>query len=606
MSTVATRPAGANSPYTDMALATSDKSPLLDTTPETMTGAALSAYLLCKPSDADAHLRTPIRSLVAEEGGIFSNGSILAFDTYTQRYTAIAWPKSSGDLTALVAQTAEPVERGGQASRALLDMLQRVAIRLYSLAQEESNTILVGSSLRKMTIGRGDEAEEVGDKYCVFTDPSSVGWTYTPHSLRANLARLQPTCMHQLWFQSIALKPEIGDSLAFDELNGTIRCGAHTVVCTPVDGNKELHLRTFESDDRMLLDAGHDLAGVDLDELSTRPEVVEARAMMEGWMGELTDFWLVSLAERLFVGVRKEAHVFETPSDRGKSTLLAVVEMAMGSYARRMPNAAISGANKRMAPIAETTLSRAGLRFMLHDEVDCVDWLYLKEQSNATQSEEWDVGMASRMTANHKATRVLTRNATKPIAKVAAAPRDCRRKIVLWTGESLHAPASNPERYERIQAKDATLARGVFLCVLEAFQRLGGERPELPDELRAGEDMVPVQPGDALEMGEQDKAMATLTLATRRTFHGLFRPSTAEEGGTAAAEVQRLVCAQPGSLPMLAKLSLESFGTDLLQAGQAVIGDPGQVPAVQRGYVGAQGDAKRARVASMMMCLPKQ
>lgn len=600
-------------PTPDAAMATSPvvSSPLLSTEPVTTSsmaavGTALCAYLLCKPCDADAHLRAPIRMLVSEEGGIFSNGSILAFDKQFQRYTAIAWPKAIGDLTALVAQTAEPIERGGQASRVMLDLLCNVAIRLYTIAETGSKTIRDNSSLVKMTIGLGDEAEEVGDRYCVYTDPSGTQWTYTPHSLRVNLARLQPTCMHQAWFQTIALKPEIGDSLVFDELDGTIRCGAHIIVCMPTsDGRYTLHMRAFESGDRMLLDAGHDLVGVDLDYLGTLPEVVEARAMMEGWMGERTDFWLVSLAERLLLIVRKEAYVFETPSDRGKSTLLAVLEMAMGTYARRMPNAAVSGANKRMAPVAETTLSRAGVRFMLHDEVDVVDWLYLKEQSNATQSEEWDIGMASHMTATHKATRILTRNATKPIAKVIAAPRDCRRKIVLWTGATLHAPAADPERYARIQAKDPTLARGVFLCALEAFQRLGGKRPVMPDELFAGDDLVPAAVTAASEMGELDKAMATLTLATRRTFHELYRTSTMEEGGTPTAEVQKVVCAQPNMLPMLAKLSLESFTTDLLQAGRSVIGDPEHVPTIRRGYIGATGEAKRQRVNSVMLCLPK-
>ena len=523
-------------------------------------------------------------------------------------YTDIAWPKTSGDLTALVAQTAEPIERGGQASNALLDMLRNVAIKLYTIAETKSKNIRDNSSLVKMTVGRGDEAEEVGDKYCVYTDASGTQWTYTPHSLRANLARLQPTCMHQAWFQAIALKPEIGDSLVFDELNGTIRCGAHTIVCTPTgDERHTLHMREFESGDHMLLEAGHDLAGVDLTHLDTLPEVVEARAMMVDWMGELADFWLISLAERLFLRVRKEAHIFEMPSDRGKSTLLVVLEMAMGTYARRMPNAAISGANKRMAPVAETTLSRAGVRFMLHDEVDVVDWNYLKDQSNATQSEEWDIGMTSLMTASCKATRILTRNATKPIAKVIAAPCDCRRKIVLWTGETLHAPAADPERYARIQAKNPTLARGVFLCVLEAFQRLGGKRPAIPNELFAGNDLAPAATtAAASEMGELDKAMATLTLATRRTFHELYRSSTLEEGGTQVAEVAKVVTAHPSLPSWLKALPSNAFATDLLQAGQSVIGDPEHVPAIQpKSYVGATGDAKRARVSNVMMCLAK-
>ena len=93
-----TTPLSSPLPTPDTATTTSPavSSPLLGTEPVTTSsmaaaGASLCAYLLCKPSDADAHLRAPIRALVAEEGGIFSNGSILAFDKLAQRYTALAW-----------------------------------------------------------------------------------------------------------------------------------------------------------------------------------------------------------------------------------------------------------------------------------------------------------------------------------------------------------------------------------------------------------------------------------------------------------------------------------------------------------------------------------
>jgi len=575
--------------------------------------AAIRDYLISKRADADADLSGSIRALVAEGGGLFSNGSMMVYDTIAKRFVVIAWPKSTCDLLALVKQTAEPVMQGGQGSGALIDMLNNVAIRLYTIATRESETIKANTSMVKMIVGRGEETDEVGSATCVYTDPSGVETAYTPATLKVNLSGLTPSCVRKSWFQSIALRPEIGDSMTFDQLNGTIRCGTNTIVCTPdadadADGAYTLHMRPFESDDHLLLDAGHEVTGIDLTSLAKLPEVVDVRDMMEDWVGELVDFLFVSLAERLFLcQPRKEAHIFEVCSDRGKSTMIDVIEMAMGSYARRLPNAAVSGDNMRTVRVAEATLSRAGVRFMLHDEVDKVDWLYLKEQSNGTQSEEYDVGMANRITANHKAMRIITRNATRPDLKATAAPRDCRHKIVLWSGTTLHKPTANAERYDRIKNRDPVTARGVFLAVLEAFQRLGGKRPIMPSELLAGSDLAPTP--TTAETDDVARAEAIASLAARRVYHRLYRPSTMAEGGTASKDIQDAICTAFGP-SMFSNIPLLVFNSRILQAGRAVPGDADQVPMVHaKSYIGPQEDdtsgQKRLRTGNVIMCLPR-
>ena len=582
----------------------------LDSVEETMIRGSLRAFLVCKPSAADAHLRAPIRTLVRKAGGLFSDGTFLAFDRKTNRHIAVTWPKKEADLSDLVAQTAEPIENGGQGSTALIDLLRRVARRLYALAVEERDRIMAASTVVKMEFGDEKEGmESIGERYGVYTDINGDKLEFTPHSLRENVAHVQPSCIVQSWFQAMAMRPGLGDSATFDELNNTIRCRNHVVDFS----SGKLKIRALKDTDRMLLDAGHELKDVtpsptggftgDVEE-----QVEEARAMMVAWMGANADFFLVSIAERLFSTVRKEAHVFETPSDRGKTALLDVLVMGLGTYARRLPNDALSGSNKRTAPIHEATLSRQGVRFILHDEADTVDWNYLKTQSNAAAAEEWGVGMTATLSAAHKATRVVTRNATREIDKVLAAPADCRRKVVLWTGDTLLKPPTNEELHTRIVNKDPTLARAFFLLLVETFGKHERKRPSMPDALVAGIDLVPVAAvdGGGEPFGAMDTMMTALTLTSRRAFHELYRPSTTAEGGTKADDVHRAICARGTLPPMISKLSLDGFTTDVLCAGQSVPGDPNHVPVVQtKSFTGASGDPKRARVNNVMMCLPR-
>jgi len=582
----------------------------LDQVEEVSIRASIRDFLVCKPHEADAHLCVPIRTLVRKAGGRFSDGTFLAFDAKTKRHIAVTWPRKEADLSELVAQTTEPVENGGQGSTALIDILRLVARRLHALTMEERDSILSKSTLAKLAFGNEkDGLEPIGDRFGEFTDTNGDKIEYTPHSLRANAAHVQPSCIAQSWFQAMALKPGLGDSTTFDELNNAVRCGQHVIDFS----SGTLKIRDLLDTDRMLLDAGHNIEDVRMSHDGNfggprfNDQVTEARDMMQAWMGENTHFFLMSIAERLFSCVRKEAHVFETPSDRGKTALLDVLLMGLGTYARRLPNDALSGSNKRMAPIHEATLSRQGVRFILHDEADTIDWNYLKSQSNGAAAEEWGVGMTTTLSAAHKATRIVTRNATN--GATISAPADCRRKIVLWTGETLLKPPLNTELYERIKAKDETLARAFFLLLVSTFACSMCVRPPMSTALVAGVDIVPEMSSDGGDAGTDtamELMMTTLTLTSRRIFHELYRPSSTSEGGTKADDVHRAVCARGTMPPMIAKLSLEGFTNDVLCAGVRLPGDGLAVPAVQtKAFTGANGDPKRARVNNVMMCLPR-
>lgn len=574
---------------------------------DAMIRAHIRSYLVSKGDEAVAHLTEPIRALVKQEGGIFSNGTFMVFDKTAHRYVAITWPKRQDELSDLVRHTKEPLTNGGQESTALIELLQRVADRMHKIGEKELASITKASKLSKMVIGSGKEAEEIPRNFCILLDDNGNKLRYNPHILTTNITRIHPKCVLHQWFLAIALRPGLGDSVVFDELNSTVRSKSHVVDFSTGD----LKIRPLKEKDRMLLDAGHDLempalALDDDDGFSGEVgrEVQEVRDMMEAWMGENTDFFLVCIAERLFCFVRKEAHVFETPSDRGKTALLDVLLMGLGSYARRLPNEAVTGANKRTAPIHEATLSRSGVRFILHDEVDTIDWLYLKSQSNAAEAMEWGIGMTATLTSAHKATRIITRNAGD--AKTVAAPEDCRRKVVLWTGDTLKKPPANQELYERIKGKDPVLARAFFLLVVDTYRRLNRQRPDMPVELIAGADLVPAPPseGQTNSISEMEQGMQAITIGTRREFHRLFRASTKEEGGTKAEDVKAAICSTEGMPAMLAKLSLESFTQDVLRVGTSMPNDPEVVPQVEKkDWVGSMGDIKRARLSSVMMCV---
>ena len=584
----------------------------LDHMEETSIRASIRDFLVCKPQKADAHLCGPSRTLVRKAGGRFSDGTFLAVDAKTKRHIAVTWPKKEADLSDLVAQTTESVDNGGQGSTALVDLLKLVARHLYKLAMEERDTIQRASTITKLEFGNEmDGVEQIGERFGEFTNKDGDKIEYTPHALRENTAHVHPSCTVQPWFQVMALKPGLGDSTTFDELNNAVRCGRHVVDFS--SGN--LQIRDLAPTDRMLLDAGHDITDVRMSNEGRFggpafvEQVREAREMMETWMGENTEFFLMSIAERLFSCVRKEAHVFETPSDRGKTALIDVLRMGLGTYARRLPNDALSGSNKRMAPIHEATLSRQGVRFILHDEADTIDWNYLKSQSNGAAAEEWGVGMTATLSAAHKATRIVTRNATNGTA--IAAPADCRRKIVLWTGDTLLKPTPNAGLYERIKAKDVGLARSFFLLLVSVFAQRMRVRPPMPTALVAGADIVPEvsqssDDGNGGTDSAMEMVMTTLTLTSRRVFHELYRLSTTAEGGTRADDVQKAICAHGTLPPMIGKLPLESFTNDVLCVGGVVPGDATTVPVVQtKAFTGASGDPKRSRVNNVMMCLPR-
>jgi len=587
---------------------------------------AVNNFLRCRTRDSDHYIAPTVRALVKNEGGVHSNGAFMVADGATW-VTVPTTASSAASLADLVGATTLPTEKGGQDSGAIVDLLARVSKRLYDAAEGEQATIIAESKIARLEI----DEEDVGDRHCVYTDPTTQKrLTFSPHTLTSNLERLQPSCSVLPWFVSMALQPDAQDSWSFDALDGSIRSAGSVVeVVRHESGETSLRTRPFSAEsDRMLMDAGHDIAclaniGAFFDWVALPPdEQLQAKgsvvysavgidadyfagaAMWAEWFPDkdVRDFLLYSIAERLLLAVRKECHVYEAPSDRGKSALLRCVSMLAGSYARVVPKSGLDGSNRRTARVHELTLSKAGVRFILHDEADRIDWEYLKAESNGVAGSEFSIGMGETLESQYKAMRVVTKNAARTECTVRAAPIDARRKIVHVTGEVMHTPRSDAARYARIQAQDASLARGLFLSALRVFHE-HGVRPPFPDKLRAGDDLrgaaMTVAAGNA-PAGNSCESL--LVHQARNAFAAIYTVVGKTDAGTETASVQTAVAERMG-MPFLALLPMEAFMASVLHAGCIDYeGDKIVVPQSKRGYV--HKDDKKQRVNSAMAVVP--
>jgi len=559
-----------------------------------------------------SHIRHIVHDLMHKRGARFNNGALCVLDQCEGRWVRLAADSiPESQLHDAVLSVAMHKRNGGQGSSVLTSLLQGVSSHLCSLADEVLEHMKTYSTQEQHTV----DGDAVGQSYLVYSgEPNGGVRQWSMQTGHANRGKLDD-CAAMPWFLGMALHPStVSNAVTFDDIKTrAIRSGAHVVQAVALDGGFALALRPYE-DEPMLLDAGHDLGSlpicVELDPamLAAMPEVVEARACMEGYLGEHTDFFLYAVAERLLIKERKHAHVFEASSDRGKSTLFLLIEAGCGTYVERVSNDALQGANKRTVPLQEVAKSRAGVRFLLHDEVDRPDYEYLKQQSNAVAAQEMAVGMQSAVTAEHKATRLLTRNATSWTHKAESAPTDCRRKIVLWGDAALAKPPENEKLFQRIKARDATLARGFFLACMETFQRFGGKSDgEIPTALLCGADLrherdqspATVAVGVPVVQSAAFAAYDTVAEAVIAVYHAQYQPSTNNVGGTQVSVIKAAIIGAGGLPTFLSDLSDEAFATHFLRAGH------GDVPPMQgRGLV-AVPNAKPVRVNKVICAVAR-
>ena len=553
---------------------------------------ATKRYLLTKREEALIYVRNTIVQMTVEEGGLCVNGLFCCRDG--DSWLRMPLPDRTSDLQYALARfqmencAHSPHRRGTDALSALLD---RVCARLISLVDSQFDHVTAHSVKRRMTVGTQEQQndDEVGSVLYEYRD--GVGGRpvlYRYADMEANLLRMQG-CALQQWLLEIAMSTPTVHEVEFDALNGMCRSGHHVLTAKELpDGGYTLGLARL-CGEPMLLDAGHDLSDLpsDLpaDTLAALPEVQRARALMEPWLGQHLEWFLLSICERLLLIVRKQAHVFETQSDRGKTTLLELLLMTLGSYAVRRPNDAIASENKRSVPLHELALSKAGVRFIVHDECDHVAWEALKEQANAASADMWAKGCAEEVKASCKATRILTRNSTKASSRAVSAPIDCRRKIVLWGNDCLLKPKDDPVVFKAIKNKDKTLARGVFLLMLEIFQRAKGQRcVEIPEMLLCGDDLRPSPP--PMEQSTASAAAVGVPVALLAaeesirnwvvaTFHSIFRPCRQNEAMPLSLTIVReAIQATAGAPAWLPSLNDTAFLRYFLIPGQS------DVPAV--------------------------
>jgi hypothetical protein len=579
----------------------------------------VNSFLRCRTSAGDGFLVPVIQTLVRAEGGVHSNGAFMALDgsRWVSVPTNVRCDKAA---LALVENTALSVEHGGQGSSVVQDLLRRVSERLYATAKAESEQIKKASRMVKMKISGGDgEEQDVGERHCLYHDDKlGEEVTYSAHALITNLERLQPDCCMLAWFVAIALQPDDSSNWTFDALDGTIRSGDSVVqVSYGEAGATRLTLRAVCKDDRLLLDAGHDLSAIaDInaffaDSASSdatsktkelREDMEEADRLWEEWFPEegVRAFLLYTIAERMLCEVRKECFVLETPSDRGKSALLLCLTALAGTYARLLPKAGLDGSNKRTARVTELTHSKLGVRMILHDEADRVDWEYLKAESNGATGSEFSLGMGETLEVAYKAMRVITKNAARLECTVLAAPIDVRRKIVHITGDSMDAPTTNPERYAKIKSGNKRLARGLFLSVMRVFHE-HDTRPTYPDVLRAGTDLIGSGSNNATASDNCD-AKAHLVRDARRVFSQLYSTVGKSDDGTETCVVQKTV-SEKLEMTFLSSLPMDLFMSNVLHAGcNNYAGDKIVVPESCRGYVNRDG--KRQRVGHALAVKP--
>ena len=274
--------------------------------------------------------------------------------------------------------------------------------------------------------------------------------------------------------------------------------------------------------------------------------------------------------------------------------------MLAGSYARLLPKAGLDGSNKRTARVHELTLSKAGLRLILHDEADRVDWEYLKAESNGAATSEFVIGMGETLEVAYKAMRIITKNAARHECTVLAAPIDVRRKIVHVTGDSMQPPAADADRYARIQTGCPKLACDLFLSVMQVFHQ-HPTRPPFPDALRAGLDLAPSSVNrDASQADNTVKDQ--LSRQARCAFSELYRVVGDKDTGTETCVVQKAV-SERLDMSFLSLLPMDAFMSNVLRAGcHDFDGDKVVVPESCRGYVSKEG--KRQRVLNALSVAP--
>lgn len=191
-----------------------DGSPMQNIAPETetMIHKSIRSYLMTDPSEADEHLKAPIRALVKHEGGVFSNGTFIVFDKETTQNVTVAWSENGYELSELVSHTVEPHKTGGQGSTAIVDLLRRVAIRLNTIAKEEFESITKASKVLYTTTGYEEDDGEVTTTWCGLSDANGLTQQYTSRAIIENKCRLQPYCIKEHWFLTIALRPSLGSA----------------------------------------------------------------------------------------------------------------------------------------------------------------------------------------------------------------------------------------------------------------------------------------------------------------------------------------------------------------------------------------------------------
>ena len=520
-----------------------------------------------KEHKADLHLIPLLRTLVDAYGGKWSpTGALCVANEATKNMEMLSHDEKEPAMVFLDKK---------EDTRALVKLAQMVNATLSEVLTLVKDDMCRASRTTDRTTEAPDD-DELAQKTrtCTLYGETRTFPRDTPHD---NLNRLQPRSIPTSVFMKVLMQAsEIGD--AFDELNGSIRCGNHVVSVT-ADG---ISITPLPPSHNFVNDAKHDLSLfhkhwkgsfkktyariLTITNVPTHPDYKKAAVlvgnlkavwvMVKQWFKNLQHFRNVCklFGARLIYRGDKWCFVLEGPADLGKTALLLLLLNAMGSYACEEPKDAISGKNHRSQPVREIHLAVAGKRFIGYDEVSEISESYLKHESNGASAIANTVGMRSQVTTKHKAMRVLTKNASmSPISSMTA---DMRKKVILINETVLNRPPKNEAMYQRIKAGDKGLGQAVFISILWQLEyqiKTHGLGPvPVSNALRPIASEETSVPKPTITTG----IMADLSAVVRQTLMALYE--TSEADCTEITVVKRDV-AEAAGLPIVDLITKEKF-----------------------------------------------
>lgn len=425
---------------------------------------------------------------------------VAVWDKECGRFIKLATPVSE----AAIDLVREPVEKGGQRSKVIDEVLKQAANAFAGWVQwevdritrnsKEDHAAVVVEELASQASGTDGGAVERSrkrfkkDHNYLFTNEEGSVVPYNLSHLNRNRTEFTAECRLKPWFQKLVFQAAEGDG-DFDLLNGTISLGPNSVL-TAEEGH--LFLRPRRDDDALLLSCDHDIfdryavrgegalealvarwkawdAAQGADNLELGPYPTMEPTSEEDVIAEAQLFWRVRrlrlflgaaiekahvrnyllylLFERLVLAVPKECVVFEAAAGKGKTMFLNFLRVGVGSYAEKRSEDSIraTGTNKTARSL-DDDLALARVRFFAHDEAPSIDEQYLLTSTNGSSKSVAMLHSYEQREITMFPMRFITKNPMTMNSPIANCNKDLRCKINLFDDAVLSLPEATSYR----------------------------------------------------------------------------------------------------------------------------------------------------------------